>query len=140
MPADLESLSALPDDQLIEKVAVEVMGWEIVRSPTGKKYDRYIRGYWPLNDGTQRPAYSYMRHWNPLTDWNHTMEVLEKVRTIEQPMEADRTKLEVCINCAHLCKDYCVEIYGRDHRAIVEDKDPQRAICISALLAVSPTP
>src|SRR4051812_16333235 len=63
----------------IEYIATKVMGWEIKRSPTSKKYDRYIKGYWHLNNGKTRPHYSYMRYWNPLEDWNNWRQVEEKV-------------------------------------------------------------
>lgn len=67
----------LTDEQIIERVAVEVMQWH----PDGKMWKEnaephYVRGHTEdvCYDGDEYKA------WNPLTDWNHTMEVVEKLR------------------------------------------------------------
>ncbi len=69
----LEELQALSDEQLIEKLAVEVMGWEDASYFEGrnkrKEWKPYgVNPYTPIS-GT----------WNPLTDWNHWREVEEKL-------------------------------------------------------------
>lgn len=73
-----ESLQTLSDEQLIENVAIGVMGWE-KRFP-GEAYrgarfrkDEWI---WWDDDGVIRAS---VEHWNPLTDWNHWRQVEEKV-------------------------------------------------------------
>jgi hypothetical protein len=117
----------------IEYLATKVMGWEIKRSPTRERYDRYIKGYWNLNDGSTCPHYSYMRHWNPLTDWNHTMQVVEKAKQI------DRWFL---LAWRPLDDQWEVQFKGRS----LYGSSPQELICNAAILAhqalnpVDPTP
>lgn len=71
----------------------------------------------------------YPSTWNPLTDWNHTMEVVEKMRK----------------NGAKFCWDELgdkdIGFWTKEEQwgiiAINHHGNPQRAICIAALLAVS---
>jgi hypothetical protein len=97
--------TVLSDSQIVERLATEVMGlrWKpygIVRS---------IGGWIDVN-GTD---YGY---WNPLTDWNNTMEVVEK-------SHGDPEKL------ADIA-----------FRITKENNDPQRAICLAALATLGSFP
>jgi len=74
----LKELQALSDEELISKIATEVMGWKRGPHPDGIT----ARAQWWYVDGIAiRPAYSIKREgqWNPLTDWNHWRQVEEKV-------------------------------------------------------------
>lgn len=66
--SDAPDTDGLTDEQLIERVAVEVMGWkrrEINRTDEDETW------LWESDYGLETARAS----WNPLTDWNHTMEV-----------------------------------------------------------------
>ena len=97
----VESLQALTDEQLIEKVAVEVMGWE--KDPKAQ----YDNGLFK-KPGRKGPCLRF----NPLHDWNHTMEVWEKATA----------------DCALGTPIHLKLLKGANH---------QRNICLAALLAVS---
>ncbi len=58
---------ALTDKQIIARLATEVMGWCV--SGDGKRVMRDLDDMW--ND---EPF-----DWNPLTDWNHTVQVLQRM-------------------------------------------------------------
>lgn len=95
----LETLQALSDEELTEKVAVKVM-----RFPKGTRF-------------------------NPLKNWNHTMRVINwatfgenKPTRVLDPIIISISSLGCCVTTFH---------------AKIEDNNPQRAICIAALLAVS---
>ena len=138
----LESLSALPDDQLIEKVAVEVMGWEKYRLPFFNS-DEYWhpkgnRSEYIAHVGTPLLKPLAGRTWNPLTDFNHALEVLEALA--QRNFDANGHMGEAVLNLHHTCERYCVELYGHDYQAVVRHDDMKRAICLAALLAVSPKP
>lgn len=110
----LEQLQAMSDKQLREELATKVMGW---KRCTDRTYE------WLNPDGT----------WNrdddefwPLTDWNHTIEVVDRVRNSGKPVyiifNAEGQGPGMC-DCGLLTDQ-------------VADVDMQRAICISSLLAV----
>jgi hypothetical protein len=68
----------ITDAELIERVAVEVMGFQVV------SHDQFML----LKKGTRRAFLEdkiicnedLPDKWNPLTDWNHTMEVMEEIK------------------------------------------------------------
>src|SRR4051812_20127683 len=70
----LEELQRLSDEQLIEKVAVEVMGFQKVIQK--KQGPRFLTTW--LRDPNRR--LNAAKKWLPLEDWNHTMEVVVEVR------------------------------------------------------------
>lgn len=108
----LSELQALSDDELIERLAVEVMGW---KKGTWKTRDR-----WPDFIATDSKL---KRHWNPLTDWNHTMEVRAKVGEMDVEFIFDGCR---------------VWIWPEIHEVIkVFDESPQRAIVLASLLAIA---
>src|SRR5205085_35839 len=108
-------------EQLIEKVAVVVMGW--MPNAGGM---REASGWW------SDPLKAETTHWNPLTDWNHTMEVVEKMKdgygTDFMTALADQT-----ITWEGSFPDTWANWFW----VVYEQKNPQRAICLAALLAVS---
>lgn len=116
----LEQLQALSDEELIERVAVEVMGWE-------KKwnYDN------PIPVGFWWPRAVQMRFWNPLTDWNHAAEVVRTMRSrwwmsyLIRSQANGKTLVEFTDKVGMLA--------GRHI-----DKDECRAVCLASLLAVQP--
>jgi|CXWL01.1.fsa_nt_gi hypothetical protein len=75
----LDELRQLTDDQLIEKLAVDVMGWQNVWCMKCHNTGMHLGKYrMPCRDcaswrglGLTLPP----RPWNPLTDWNHWREV-----------------------------------------------------------------
>lgn len=113
----LEELQRLTDEQLIEKVAEDVMKWTILRC----RCPMNCGGHFKKDDGTQ-----VFKNWNPLTDWNHTMEVRGKVGHMDIEFVPD--------GC-------CVMVWNKPNAPLETfDKAPQRAICLAALLAVTPDP
>jgi hypothetical protein len=107
----LEELQALPDAELIERVATDVMGWR--RIETGGKH------WWELPNG----KFYEMPYFDPLTDWNHTMEVVKRM-----PRPFHLLQLSHTASWQAQCGD--PPLYE-------VDANPQHAICIAALLAVS---
>lgn len=98
--------SDITDEQLIERVAVEVMGWEVI--PHGEGYEQ-------LPPVVKDHAGYVSTQWNPLTDWNHTMEVVEKINRVHA------IKLKFWL-------DHGDTMHGL-----------QRELCLAALKAVSPS-
>jgi hypothetical protein len=121
----LEQLQALPDDQLIEKVAVDVMGWWRRKEPLTE------REIW-VNAGGEHAA--YRRSWNPLTDWNHTMDAVERMRARGFFWFVEDVFLG-------LGKDDLTRVgfvpAGASKHLSVHTTQTQRAVCLAALLAVS---
>jgi hypothetical protein len=111
-----EHLRDLGERQLIDRIAREVMGWV----PTEPRH------WWLAKDGGRRRDH----HWNPLVDWNLTMEVVERLRTywgarfLMRTAADDRTTVEFV--------DRFGLVAGR-----CTDRDPRRALCLAALLAVA---
>lgn len=127
----LEQLQALPDEKLIEKVAIEVMGWY-------KEHSHYALGVWnwekagnPVCVATDNRPMMGKQVWDPLTDWNHTMEVVEKMQTSGPGWAFDmvfpiRKKTAPVILCHRF----------RGEQSITDEPNPQRAICLAALLSL----
>ena len=114
----LEELQALTDEQLIEKVATKVMGWMSFETYTGK------RQCWakPNTDATV-----FKDEWNPLADWNHTMEVVMHLHE------------STAFHLFSFKRSWWQAQFGDDHDGdapvYILDQNPQRAICLAALLA-----
>ena len=110
----LEELQRLSDSELIEKVATDVMTW---------RKDLFLElpyGLWTDQNGLSK---AHTSDWNPLTDWNHTMEVVDKFPAFA--FEA-------------LYKgSYHVRFSPDERWRDIHDASAQRAICLAALLAVS---
>lgn len=123
----LEQLQDLTDEQLIEKVAVEVMQF-----PQGRMDGEMV---YRIGDSVVYAKWLTER-WNPLTDWNHTMEVLGRIenrrgiRMSHLPFKGPKgaSYVEVWSVWVEGCGEAVV------HHSL------QRAILIAALLAVSPLP
>ena len=113
----------MTDPELIEAVATEVMGLEIVESNSIVNEEGKIRrgtGY-PREGCLLRPGSGYEPEdiWNPIKDWNHAMEVAEKVSAVWKIHKDGRTKVQFGTAGWYL-----------------EADEPRRAICIAALRAV----
>ena len=63
-PQDLSPSAS--DSAIVERLAVEVMGWV-------KGFEDDGRLYWSTGENAMQDT------WNPLTDWNHWRQVEEKV-------------------------------------------------------------
>lgn len=150
----LEQLQAMPDEQIVELCATEVMGWHKGRAPVRAiqtpDSDRENPRFWYGSDGGQHSpcvtdVFMNLCRWSPLTDWNHTMEVVERMRMnglewhIFSPI-ATASKVDVLNNKR---KDQwfvsCGLSDGTADTPFEYHRDPQRAICLAALLAVSPS-
>lgn len=115
-----QDIMGLSDEQLIEKVAVEVMGWARIPMEFGKMK-------WCLPPSVQERMLPEHRvpvilsvAWNPLTDWNHTMELVKRMR---KPVTIE------------IHEGACRVFRGAD--LSIFDTNQQRAICLAALHAVS---
>lgn len=120
----LQEVQALPDDQLIEKVAVEVMGWKErskFNSAGGQDRSWWKDGEWVCNKDGEWVCNAGKHHWNPLTDWNHTMEVVEKMKHAHGWF-----KLSWIPKSGEWEAEFEYTVY---------DKDPRRAVVIASLLA-----
>lgn len=112
----LEELQKLSDEELISRIAVEVMGWERIADFWGH--------YHTLPDNQNEICAE--AGWNPLTDWNHTMEVVKRMQAQGWHFAYE-----------HFPKGspagFSVASFGR---AIADDIIGQRAILFAALVAV----
>lgn len=70
----LQELQALSDEELIELCATKVMRWfhDSSVSDEGEEYNHWSNANYTRITGCD---------WNPLTDWSHTMELVEKLAT-----------------------------------------------------------
>ncbi len=117
----LEELQRLSDKELIELCATKVMGWEPDRkSSTGRVL------YWQGGEKT-------FIHFQPLTDWNHTMEVVGKV--LKNHGWHGRNGFLLTTKQEEDGGNWYCE-FPQPKWEYAEDIDPRRAICLAALLAV----
>lgn len=125
--------SAMTDQEIIEAVA-EVMGWENkwCRScrNTGLMHGKYRSpcrecANWRALGMTLPP-----RPWNPLTDWNHTMSVVKKL--------TDKDSWAFSLDTYFPKWLATFDHMESDVKVVIKDSDPQRAICLATLKAVSP--
>lgn len=125
----LSELQALSDSELIERVATEVMGWYRSIELRGsdwfwaREVKTFIGDIIELEEEGCADA-----TWNPLTDWNHTVQVVKNVNV--QPWHLKwraNGKWMSSVGDRSVRTDDCFWI----------DDCPQRAICMAALLATS---
>lgn len=117
MSYTLELLKAMNDEQLIGNIALSVMGWK----------QNVKAGHWSVirkQDGSIVPS-----SWDPLTNWNHTMEVKKRVMT-ELRLEDEFT-----LTLANLMKVNNSD-FSTDWALCVLSAN-QHDICFAALLALS---
>lgn len=108
-----ESMSALPDHEIISRLAVEIMKWDAI----GKTEDGLLP-FWASGG------------WNPLRDWNNTMEVVAKI--------TNPFGLQILLLQGGAAEVHYVSGGGDTFREFhVNEKNAQRAICLAALSAVS---
>lgn len=121
----LTMLQALPDDQLIEKVAVEVMHWEKVRIDQREMV-------WKEKDGLPRHR---VGNWLPLDDWNHTIEVVDQMSQYPDTFMQGLSSLDGVWagDFPHKWHSWYDVIFSN-----AKSGAAQRNICLAALLAVSP--
>lgn len=128
----LSELQALTDEELISRIAVEVMGWKKVTRPTQSGYGTY--------EGWDRGHGSYIhpcREWRPLTDWNHTMEVVEKVKYGKKfGFILDGNDIEWSATFFEPQEQDDGPVWHEDIEHGWSDDNPQRAILYAALLAL----
>lgn len=81
------SISALTDDQIIERLATDVIGWTLVEE---EEYQRRLKEYeddpWLKNNEYRRAILPQI--FNPLTDWNHWRQVEEKIMEDRKILES----------------------------------------------------
>jgi hypothetical protein len=109
----------LTDEQLIEKVAVAVMGWHM-------EPDLYGEMYWVksgVRDGIP------VHRWNPLADWNHTMQVVEKLYKEEWAFSLLTYEPRWLAGFSDTSGKSGTEVQ-------VKEGNPQRAILLAALAAI----
>lgn len=68
-------LSPLEDSEIIERLAVKVMGWKRVDALDPR--DEWCWVFREVN--TCRDIFKAYKDWNPLKDWNHWREVEERL-------------------------------------------------------------
>jgi hypothetical protein len=115
----------MTDQELIDAVAIEVMGWEKIISV----YDQPgRRAYFYILNGEQ--IYFDSHDFNPLTNANHWMMVVEKMKT----------KIFSFKIWAYAVGLYTVtftcDIQGDAASYTVKNKSIGRAVCLAALKAV----
>jgi len=122
---NIDELKVLSDDAIIEKVAVEVMGWRTRKSKTCK---------WCIIFQAEDDELGYCKlcrlpscYWNPLTDWNHTMEVVARLK---------KKGIDFAFASYELEPPYTAT-FNISRDSLVSDANPRRAICFAALRAVS---
>lgn len=126
----LESLQALSDSELIEKVAVELMGAKIGTMNDDYSFKKKFLSF-PGRKGT-------FFKWNPLLDWNHTMEVVEKLAE-NHGWYLYRIATEVGLKvgftrrAGSMSDGYILSAGFKD-----TDDNQRRNICLAALTAVPP--
>jgi hypothetical protein len=131
----LSELQALPDDALVERVAVEVMVWtrRTCDNPKhgGYRWECWVDGWtqeaedlarcpWWIDRRRVRAIKQYSNGpepWNPLTDWGHWRETEERI--MNDPDYWERFMLE----------------FEEDIASYMESG--LRTRCLAALLAVS---
>lgn len=86
--------------EIIERLAVEVMGWVSVKQKKAGKSRpwRMQSGYydrWFLPDAGY---HIYKRHWNPLTSWGDTMDVVYATNVwVDEYLSEDNPKRAICL-------------------------------------------
>ena len=118
----------LNDEKIIERIAVEVMGWEVGTMETPDD----------PNGITWREhavfAFGVDPDWNPLTDWNATMQVVTEMekkgwflewRTIKQ--------LDHSVPSGVYIQLSFIVFTNGIHQVIQKSEDRKRSICLAAL-------
>ena len=124
---------ALTDEQIIERLAVEVMGWHKDVRDSGRSMwvnsENYGMGYTEnyLNKGSGSMDFA----WNPLTDWNHTMEVVVQLRKLDLPSG--------CIHIRAIQNGAWEVRFKTTVKGRVSNKSLARAVCLAALAAATST-
>jgi hypothetical protein len=113
----------MTNEQINHKLAVEVMGWKLVNSETGKPAKKSDIDDALNNDGwhwSGRDGDGYAWQWKPSTDISHAMDVVEKIRGAS-----------VCMRRHHSeGSKWIVEIGWTGHS---EHDSLPMAICLAAL-------
>jgi hypothetical protein len=123
----------MTDQELIEQVSTEVMGWILVKGKTEKVGEygvtHYISGYWKENDKFKY----YECVWNPIINANHWVMIIEKMIKLDFAPEL-KWKPESNKWCVIMWPG---ESHDDDKNAIaVYDIEIGKAVCLAALEAV----
>lgn len=119
-PADLTGLT---DEEIVTRCATEVMGWRLELCTTNDvPFPPHKYYAWHNEDAEELHS---KERWNPLADWNHTMEVTEKMRKDGFYFRFMYAGFRPDVFCAAFGKGF------------ISDRSFNRAICLAALRAVS---
>jgi len=113
--------SPMTDQEIVEALATKVMGWLALETEDGLAWIKELSGRLLLMH--------FADEWSPLTDWNHTMEVVERLTECWHQLEL------------RIDQGGCLAEFNEGTKTSGRKggKDPQRAICLAALQAISPT-
>ena len=123
--------SGMKDEDLIEAVATKVMGWTPQQSSDAWEARKRPHTWFDSLTMRRTPMYK----WNPLTNWNCTMDVVERLRKMEWRFWF--TTFISDVGNPDNSKVIFDNHYGKEYS--VEDFNPQRAICLAALASLSPS-
>ena len=124
------------DQEIVEALATQVMGWEI---------DKYLfeqtngNSLWKMKDGH---AIGHEYKWNPLTDWNHTWEIIEAMKQRKCCILLEWQKV-VDWNVAILPNHVMAGLLAKNDGKVPEeaymhegDDGLQKTICLAALSTI----
>lgn len=125
----------MTDEQLIEAVAVKVMGWcwHKYNNASDGKYETFYGICCICKHGVAKRDQHNQETWNPFTNWNDTMQIVDKMQWISMSRgKAYNWHVEI----RHYKK------YTADGFITIEVRDNslQKAICLAALQALSSNP
>jgi hypothetical protein len=124
-----ETTDGLSDEELVERLATEVMGWEKRKSadPNGLFF-----GEWYWWNTAMRNGSGQGNHWNPLTRWDDCMEVVDRMKDRKLTFKLEYENGYTCF----FFWEYWPERIG----CYAKDADGRRAIVLAALKCVQALP
>ena len=114
-------IDAMTPQAQIEYLATKVMGWQI---------PKHGHGFDDLPPMVEDDTGYVHTSWNPLTDWNHTMQVWYQLVEMKLQMGIDQTEDHATVVIGRFDSLGCMEIFVH-----VEDADAKIAICLAAIQA-----
>ena len=91
---------SMTDQQKVEWLATKVMGWELHNRVWHKRN----------NDGLKSLSATAGNDWNPLTDWNHLAQVLERCSELDMKWELPLSEIA---DKAAICRKIYSEYHAR---------------------------
>jgi hypothetical protein len=117
------NLTGLTDEELVEAVATQVMGWK--KEPGDMEWVSEDGGHWMVN------------HWNPVSgSWDDTMEVVHYMR--DHSLSYKFADTLVSLFCSSRGVPTLNDPFDGASIALVQAS--QREICLAALTAISSPP